>query len=63
LLDATCTPADIKYPTDIGILNEAREKTEKIIDKLYKELVSAKFSVRHFDKTPKSLALKVFQRL
>jgi hypothetical protein len=30
LLDATCTPADIKYPTDIGILNEAREKTEEI---------------------------------
>ena len=30
LLDATCTPADIKYPTDIEILNEAREKTEKI---------------------------------
>jgi hypothetical protein len=28
-----------------------------------KKLVSAKFSVRHFDKTPKSLALKVFQRL
>lgn len=38
LLDATCTPADIKYPTDIGILNEAREKTEKIIDKLYEEI-------------------------
>ena len=38
LLDATCTPADIKYPTDIGILNDAREKTEKIIDKLYEEI-------------------------
>lgn len=38
LLDASCTPADIKYPTDIGILNEAREKTEKIIDKLYEEI-------------------------
>ena len=38
LLDATCTPADIKYPTDIGIVNEAREKTEKIIDKLYEEI-------------------------
>jgi hypothetical protein len=38
LLDATCTPADIKYPTDIEILNEAREKTEKIIDKLYEEI-------------------------
>jgi len=29
LINATCAPADIKYPTDIGILNEAREKTEK----------------------------------
>jgi len=27
------------------------------------ELESAKFSVRHFDKMPKSLALKGFQRL
>ena len=42
MLDATCTPADIKYPTDIGILNEAREKTEKIIDKLYKEIKEKK---------------------
>ena len=38
LLDVPCTPADIKYITDIGILNEAREKTEKIIDKLYEEI-------------------------
>ena len=37
LIDATCAPADIKYPTDIVILNEAREKTEKIIDSLYKK--------------------------
>ena len=37
LIDVTCAPADIKYPTDIGILNEAREKTEKIIDSLYKK--------------------------
>lgn len=35
LIDATCTPADIRYPTDLSLLNEAREKTEKIIDKLY----------------------------
>ena len=38
MLDATCAPADIKYPTDIEILNDAREKTEKIIDKLYEEI-------------------------
>ena len=26
LVDATCVPANIRYPTDISILNEAREK-------------------------------------
>ena len=36
LLDATCTPADITYPNDIGILNQARRQTEKLIDCLYK---------------------------
>jgi len=30
-------PADIRYPTDWNLLNEAREKTEKIIDFLHKE--------------------------
>lgn len=35
LLDATCAPADISYPTDLGLLNEAREKLEHIIDVLH----------------------------
>ena len=35
IVDATCTPADIRYPTDINLLNEAREKTEEIIDILF----------------------------
>jgi hypothetical protein len=35
LLDATCVPADIKYPTDLNLLNDAREKTEEIIDRLH----------------------------
>ena len=35
LLDATCAPADIRYPTDLSLLGEAREKTEKTIDTLY----------------------------
>jgi len=35
LLDATCAPADIAYPTDITLLNEAREKLETIIDALH----------------------------
>lgn len=35
LVDATCVPADIKYPTDLHLLHEAREKTEMIIDHLH----------------------------
>ena len=32
IVDATCTPADIKYPTDTGLLAEAIEKTDEMID-------------------------------
>ncbi|MDR0490154.1 MAG: IS5 family transposase [Oscillospiraceae bacterium] len=41
LLDATCCPADIKYPTDIGLLNHARELTERIIDELHEQIRQA----------------------
>ena len=36
VLDATCVPADITYPTDLKLLNAAREKSEQIIDTLHK---------------------------
>lgn len=35
ILDATCAPADISYPNDLGLLNQVREHTEKVIDILY----------------------------
>ena len=35
VVDATCAPVDIQYPTDLRLLNEAREHTEVIIDVLY----------------------------
>ena len=35
IVDATCAPADIHYPTDLTLLNCAREKTEQIIDILW----------------------------
>ncbi len=38
LIDATCAPADISYPTDLALLNQVRVHTEKIIDILYKSL-------------------------
>lgn len=40
LIDATCTPADIGYPTDLKLLGEAREKTEQIIDILHFPYIS-----------------------
>ena len=38
LLDATCVPTDIRYPTDLSLLNEGREKTEKMIDTVWEYL-------------------------
>jgi transposase, IS5 family len=38
ILDATCAPGDISYPTDIGLLNQARFQIEKIIDSLYEQI-------------------------
>jgi IS5 family transposase len=36
LVDATCVPADITFPTDLKILNTAREKSEEVIDILHR---------------------------
>jgi hypothetical protein len=38
IIDATCAPADISYPTDLGLLNRARVHREKTIDILYKQI-------------------------
>jgi hypothetical protein len=35
VLDATCGPADIRYPSDLSLLNEARENTEEMIEELW----------------------------
>lgn len=34
IMDATCCPADIAYPQDVNLLNEAREKLEELIDEV-----------------------------
>jgi len=34
VLDATVGPADIRYPTDLSLLNECRENLEKMIDEM-----------------------------
>lgn len=35
-IDATCAPANIRYPQDISLLNEAREKLERMIYRMCK---------------------------
>ena len=44
LLDTTCAPADIRYPTDLSLLNEARAWSERLIDELYDALKPTKLN-------------------
>lgn len=55
ILDATCAPADISYPTDLKLLNLARQHSEKIIDTLYEPL---KEKVKKKPRTYRKLARK-----
>lgn len=57
-MDATACRADIKFPTDLGLLNDAREKSEELIDLLHKEL---NFKVK--PRTYRRLARKDFLNL
>lgn len=35
IIDATACPQDIAYPTDLNILNDAREKSEELLDMIF----------------------------
>ncbi len=48
IIDATCTPADVAYPTDLNLLNEAREKTEAMIDTMHAPRVGEKNKPRTY---------------
>jgi hypothetical protein len=50
LVDATCAPADISFPTDIKLLNSAREKLEDIIDTLHHPFVGVEEKPRTYRK-------------
>ncbi len=42
LMDATACPQDIAYPTDLNLLNDAREKSEELIDALQTGLTTSR---------------------
>jgi hypothetical protein len=58
LIDATCAPADITFPTDLKLLNKGRELTEKIIDQLHKPLIGIKKKPRDYRKEARKQYLK-----
>ena len=57
IIDATCAPADIRYPTDIGLVNEAREKSEQIIDSLFEPLKGTQRKPRTYRQKARRLYL------
>lgn len=62
MIDATCTPADIPYPTDLGLLNEAREKTEAIIDCLHEPHIGQKKKPRTYRQQARKAYLKLVKQ-
>lgn len=56
LMDATVAPQNITFPTDLKLLNAARNKSEELIDKLYKKAIHSNEKVR----TYRELARKDF---
>lgn len=59
LIDATCVPADITFPTDLKLLNKAREKSEKIIDVLHTPHKGKKQKPRTYRRTARKDFLAV----
>jgi IS5 family transposase len=47
-MDTTVAPQNITYPTDLKLLNEAREKSEQLIDKLYDPTIHGKTKERTY---------------
>ena len=62
LSDATCAPADIRYPTDVSLLNEAREKTDWLIDKLHAPLVGKQARPRTYRRKARQAFLAFIKR-
>jgi IS5 family transposase len=65
IVDATACPQDISYPTDLNLLNDSREKSEKLIDIIYlkvKLLDDQKSKPRTYREIARKEYLKVAQK-
>ena len=50
LIDATCAPSDIAFPTDLTLLNRSREKLEAMIDTMHEERLKPAIKPRTYRK-------------
>lgn len=62
MIDASVAPADIAYPTDLNLLNEAREKLEDILDVLYEPLKGKRAKPRTYRQRARRDYLAVAKR-
>ena len=62
IVDASVAPADIRYPTDLSLLNEAREKSEGIIDLLHEPLKGKEKKVRTYREKARKDYLKAAKK-
>ena len=61
IVDATVCPQDVTYPTDVKVLNESREQTEKLIDILYEGLAKEGDKPRTYRVNARKEFLKIAQ--
>jgi IS5 family transposase len=62
LVDATACPQDIAYPTDLNILNDAREKSQELIDSLYDVKLHGDKKPRTYRKKARKAYLRTAQK-
>jgi hypothetical protein len=62
IVDTSCAPADIRYPTDLSLLNEGREKLEHIIDVLHEPLKAEEKKPRTYRRNARKDYLNVAKK-
>ena len=62
LVDATVAPQNITFPTDLKLLNEARKKSEELIDKLYSKELHGSIKPRTYRKKARQYFLNTVKK-
>jgi len=63
MIDTTACPQDIAYPTDLNLINDAREKSEDLIDALYEFLKIQKANAKKKPRTYRKIARKDYLKI